>query len=216
MTELVARAEKLPAELVMQQPTTPNLGEWVADLENAYTLATKICTTPFTPAAFKAKPADAAVAILYGKGLNLDPLASLNAIFVISGRPGLYAKAMHAIVTGAGHEVWVDAESETSVTVKGQRNGSEHVMESTWTIDRASKAGYLSNSKYKTDPISMLKARAIGDVCRVVAPDALAGLSYNEADVALMGPVEDLGEAPKTRTVSLADIEPEPAPEAVS
>jgi hypothetical protein len=75
----------------------------------------------------------------------------------------------------------------------------------------------MSNKKYETDPQSMLKARAIGDVCRVVAPDALAGLAYNEADVALMEPVEEPPAAPsKPRaTRQRKPVEPVPVPDVV-
>ncbi|MGV0109806.1 hypothetical protein [Arthrobacter sp. CP30] len=171
-----------------------DLAAWVADLGDAFTLADKICRTPFAPRDFQGKPEAAAVAILHGKSLGLDPLASMSSIFVISGRPGLYSKAMHAIVLAAGHQVWVESESAQEVVVKGKRRGSDAVSTARWTPERAQQAGYASNAKYKTEPIAMLRARAIGDVCRVVAPDVLAGLAYNEADVAVM---EDLGEHPK-------------------
>lgn len=206
MSEIIKHEETELATLA-PAPQGTDLEGWVSDLGNAYALAEKFVQTPFVPSGFKGKPADAAVAILYGKGLGLDPLASLNAIFLISGRPGLYSKHMHAIVLSAGHEVWVESESPSEVVVKGKRRGSEHEVESRWTIERAQQAGYLSNAKYKSDPISMLKARAIGDVCRIVAPDALTGLAYNEADVALMEPVAE-SEAPKrTRTFTLEPVE---------
>ena len=60
----------------------------------------------------------------------------------------------------------------------GRRKGSTHVHEETWTTARAQKAGYTTNKKYATDPQAMLYARAAADVCRQVAPDALAGLDY--------------------------------------
>jgi hypothetical protein len=194
-----------------------DLTAWVEDLESAYSLAVKFCATPFAPPTFKNKPVDAAVAILYGKALKLDPLTSLQAVFVIGGRPGTYSKFMHAVVLNAGHDVWVESESETEVVVKGRRKGSENVTTSTWTIARAKKAGYMSNKKYETDPQSMLKARAIGDVCRVVAPDALAGLAYNEADVALLEPVEEQSDAPsKPRaTRQRKPVDPMPVPDVV-
>jgi hypothetical protein len=193
-----------------------DLTAWVADLESAFNLAQKFCATPFAPPTFKGKPVDAAVAILYGKALKLDPLTSLQAVFVIGGRPGTYSKFMHAVVLNAGHEVWVESESETEVVVKGRRKGSENITTSTWTIARARKAGYMSNKKYETDPQSMLKARAIGDVCRVVAPDALAGLAYNEADVAVMEPVEEVPAASKPRaTRQRKPVEPVPVPDVV-
>src|SRR5690606_934292 len=55
----------------------------------------------------------------------------------------------------------------------------------TWTTARANTAGYTKNSKYQTDPAAMLYARAASDVCRQVAPDALAGLAYSAEELEL-------------------------------
>jgi hypothetical protein len=92
---------------------------------------------------------------------------------------------MVALVLAAGHEVWTVSKSDASVTVAGRRRGSSHVIEETWTTARAAKAGYTNNKKYQTDPQSMLYARAASDVCRQVAPDALAGLAYSVEEVEL-------------------------------
>ncbi|MCW2132929.1 hypothetical protein [Arthrobacter sp. VKM Ac-2550] len=232
MTEIAVNEAPATGVALSDVGNGTDLAAWVNDLGNAYTLAERICRTPFAPRDFQGKPEAAAVAILHGKSLGLDPLASMSSIFVVSGRPGLYSKAMHAIVLAAGHQVWVESESPQEVVVKGKRKGADTVSTSRWTPERAKKAGYDTNKKYLTEPIAMLRARAIGDVCRVVAPDVLAGLAYNEADVELMDPIEDMGEAPAAsvedkpkRTVkrkaapapSLPDIvhdAPEPEPEA--
>lgn len=194
-----ASSELATPPALADSPNGTDLSAWVADLGNAYTLAERICRTPFAPKDFQGKPEAAAVAILHGKSLGLDPLASMSSIFVVSGRPGLYSRAMHAIVMAAGHEVWVESEAPNEVVAKGRRRGSDQITTSTWTSQRAKLAGYDSNKKYITEPIAMLRARALGDVCRVVAPDVLSGLAYNEADVAVMDPLDDLGEqvAPK-------------------
>ena len=133
--------------------------------------------------------------ILYGDELGLTPGTSLQSGFVVSGRPGLYARAMHAIVLSKGHEVWVVEKSDAKVTVAGRRKGSTNTHEETWTTGRAQKAGYTSNKKYSTDPQAMLYARALADVCRIIAPDALAGLDYTIEELELMEP-------PATTTVA--------------
>ena len=50
---------------------------------------------------------------------------------------------------------------------------------STWTIDRAKKAGYTTNKKYATDPQAMLFAKATAEVCRKIAPHILLGIQYS-------------------------------------
>lgn len=157
------------ADLIVQ--TAEQLGQ-------AHRIATALVQTSFAPAHFKGKPEEAAAAILYGSQIGLDPMSSLQNIYVISGRPGLYARTMAAVVMAAGHKIWTVEEADGSVTVSGQRKGSDEVETVTWTMERAKLAGYTKNAKYQTDPRAMLYARAVGDVARRIAPDALLGMAH--------------------------------------
>src|SRR5690606_26985563 len=67
----------------------------------------------------------------------------------------------------------------------GRRKGSSQMERVTWTTDMAQRAGYMTNSKYKTDPRSMLYARASGDVARRIAPDALLGMAHNVEELTI-------------------------------
>jgi hypothetical protein len=166
-------------------PTGGRLVAWADGLTAAHRIGSALCSTAFVPAHFKGKPEEAAAAILYGDEIGLTPTQALQNLYVISGKPALYARAMVALVLAAGHEVWTVSKSDASVTVAGRRRGSAHIIEETWTTARAAKAGYTNNKKYQTDPQSMLYARAASDVCRQVAPDALAGLAYSVEEVEL-------------------------------
>lgn len=159
-------------------PTGGRLIAWADGLAAAHRIGSALCSTSFVPAAFRGKPEEAAAAILYGDEIGLTPTQALQSVHVISGRPGLYARAMVSLLLAHGHEVWTVEKSDAKVTVAGRRKGSTHVHEETWTTARAQKAGYTTNKKYSTDPQAMLYARAAADVCRQVAPDALAGLDY--------------------------------------
>lgn len=185
-----------------------NLRDWALSLADAGTLAKAITPTDFVPQHFRGKVGDAAVAILKGAALGLDPIAALESIYVISGRPALYARTMAAVVLAAGHEVWTEDASDQSVTVCGRRRGSEHVETATWTLQRAELAGYTKNAKYRTDPQSMLYARAVGEVARKVAPDVLLGLSYTAEEIEL----EDV-EPVKIQRKRKVEATPMPAPE---
>ena len=208
-------------------PTGGRLVAWADGLAAAHRIGSALCQTAFVPAIFRGKPEEAAAAILYGDEIGLTPTQALQSVHVISGKPGLYARAMVALLLSRGHEVWTVEKSAAKVTVAGRRKGSAHVHEETWTTARAQKAGYTSNKKYSTDPEAMLYARAASDVCRQVAPDALAGLAYSAEEL-------ELAVAPTTTTVARAEggptrvrrkpatpvadpepeLEPEAAPEA--
>lgn len=159
-------------------PTGGRLVAWAEAASAAGTLGAALAKTSFVPKDFRGKPEECAAAILLGDEIGLTPLQALQGIFVISGRPGLYARTMVAVVMAAGHEIVTTHKTDKAVTVKGRRRGSDTWIEEVWTTERARRAGYTNNKKYESDPQSMLYARAAADVCRQVAPDALAGLAY--------------------------------------
>lgn len=173
----------IPAEPTATQPTgayevSTDLAAWAGAMGDAMTLAKGLAGTAFVPAHFQGKPADTAVAIMKGAALGLDPVAALESIYVISGKPALYTRSMVALVLARGHEIWTEEADATTVTVKGRRHGSSHVEASTWDTARVKAAGLDRNRQYAAHPEAMLYARAAADVCRRIAPDVLAGLSY--------------------------------------
>ena len=220
MTELATYTPAAtPAPVVYAtDPTGGRLIAWADGLAAAHRIGSALCQTAFVPTAFRGKPEEAAAAILYGDEIGLTPTQALQSVHVISGRPGLYARAMVALLLSKGHEVWTVEKSDAKVTVAGKRRGSTHVHEETWTAARAQKAGYTNNKKYGTDPQAMLYARAAADVCRQVAPDALAGLDYAVEELEMLdAPTVTVTrtEAPPTkarRKPAAAPVEPEEPP----
>lgn len=182
MTEIATRTD-YPVSMIQSA---------AQDMAAAAQLARALCTTALVPQHFRGKPDDGAAAIMYGATIDMDPMTSLQNIVVINGKPGLYARAMVAIVLSRGHLIWTEEDTPKKVVVCGSRKGSGNVERSEWTIERAQLAGYTNNAKYKTDPQAMLYARASGDIARKVAPDALLGMAYNveelRAEEALDGP----------------------------
>ncbi len=177
MTDLTP-TEPSPMPPSTAYDVSTDLAAWAGAMGDAMTLAKGLAGTAFVPSHFQGKPADTAVAIMKGAALGLDPVAALEAIYVISGKPALYARSMVALVLARGHEVWTEEADATKVTVKGRRHGSSHVEESTWDVARVKAAGLDRNRQYAAHPEAMLYARAAADVCRRIAPDVLAGLSY--------------------------------------
>lgn len=155
------------------------LVQWARAASAAHELGTALCQTAFVPEVFRNKPGETTAAILYGAEVGLSPIASLRGVYVIGGQPSTYARTMMAIVLGAGHEVWTEELTDAKAVVCGRRRASQQVEKSTWTIERARRAGYTRNKKYETDPQAMLLARAQSDICRRVAADALMGLAYS-------------------------------------
>lgn len=196
MSNELATRKTAPLETPAPPTAIVDLGAWSRDLADAASLAAALCKTEFVPASFRGKPEAAAAAILAGKSLGLDPMNALANIFVVQGRPALYARTMVALVIAQGHEVIRAAASPESVTVQARRRGSAEWQDFTWSIARAKQAGYLSNKKYESDPIAMLTAKAQAEACRTIAPDVLTGVAaYSLEEVEL----EDMGERPAVK-----------------
>ena len=180
-----------PNQVVQQDPNQPvppvpaaalsqtvvDLQSWAQELDAAHRLGNALCQTDFVPKDFKGKPEAAAAAILAGKALGLDPMNSLSNIFVIHGKPALYARTMAGMVMEHGHELQRTVATPEQVTIMARRKGQAEWQEFTWTMQRAQTAGYTSNKLYKTDPIAMLTAKAQAEACRTIAPDVLTGVA---------------------------------------
>lgn len=193
MTDLTVRP---PADLAYAPPIDPTgrrLVSWAEAGQAANQLARALSTTTFVPKGMT-DVGNATAAILMGDELGLSPIASLRSIYVVHGTPALYARTMVALALSHGHQIWTESASDQAVTVCGQRRGSEHVERAEWTIQRATKAGYTSNAKYKTNPAEMLYAKAAAEVARRIAADVLAGVPYSVEDLEL--------EQPATTTVT--------------
>ena len=143
-----------------------------------------MCASELVPVTYRGKPNNGAAAILYGAELGLNPIQSLQQIFVVHGSPAIYARTMVALVKAKAYKIWTESSTDDSVTVTGQApDGTTET--STWDIPRAEKAGYTSNKKYQTDPQAMLYAKAATEVCRKIAPEVLLGIDRSREELEL-------------------------------
>jgi len=173
-----------------EDPTGGRLLAWARAAAAAGDLARSIVKTSFVPMVGpknNKRPLDVgtcAAMILAGDELGFTPLAAMRSIYLVHGTPALNAKAMAALVMSRGHDFWVVEKTDTKCVVGGKRRGSDHEQTATWTMDRARKAGYTAaNPKYQTNPAEMLYARAVSEICRMIAPDVIAGMPYTVEEI---------------------------------
>jgi hypothetical protein len=180
-------------------------------------LANKISQTNFVPKTLRGKPAEIAACILTGREVGIGPMQSLAKIHVIDGRPAMSSELMRSLVMAAGHEITYPTLSDDKVTAKGKRAGSDQWTEVTWTLKDAQRIGVAGRDTWKKYPRQMLSARATAELCRLLFPDALGGISYtpeeleDEAGTEAKTPVK----RSKGRTLEVVPehLEPELAPE---
>lgn len=201
------------AHVTPQQSAPASLIEWANAAGAAHQLAVPLCRTDFVPQHFRGNEHAATAAILYGAEAGLSPLQALQGIYVIGGRPALYSRTMLAVTLGAGHEVWTEESTDARAVVCARRRGAQHVERVVVTMDQATKAGWTKNAKYRTEPATMLLARAQSQACRRVAPDALLGLAYSAEELQDDEQVQAAPAEPK-RTARRATKAVAPAPEA--
>lgn len=221
-TNEVATAPHMPPQVV--QPAQSALVAWALEARQAAQVADSLSRTSFVPASLRGKPADITAAILAGQELGLQPMATLRSIDVIQGTPALRAHAMRGLLQSQGHEIEVVESTDDYCKMRGRRAGAENWQYAEWTIDRAQRLGLTGKDQWKKQPKTMLQARATGEICRLVASDALYAMPYasEELDPTQMGFRNTAG-APRRATAAeilsgqAPALEPagaEPAPDA--
>lgn len=195
MTEnnAVAEVEQYePAYQDVTEPTTPALRRLEAEalaMDKAHKLARGLSATMMVPEHFQQQKKgeqaiwDLAAAILYGAELGLSAPQSAQNVFVVKGKPAVYARTMAAQVLRAGYVLHEVEASDARVVWEGTRDGRTSSAE--WTIERAQQAGYTANDRYRTNPTEMLRAKCIAEVCRIMFPDVLLGMAYTVEELQL-------------------------------
>jgi hypothetical protein len=151
--------------------------------ESTWKLASRVHQTPFVPRAMQGKPEHVLACVLYGNELGLGPMQSLNSIHIIEGRAAASPELMRALVAKAGHRIDVTENTNTACTMKGSRidTGAEATVR--WTLDDAKNANLSGKDNWKKYPRAMLAARATSELCRLLFPDVIAGLSYTPEEI---------------------------------
>jgi len=183
-------------DIIKYEPTNA-ANAWVELLAPAADLASKIASTDFVPTGMRNKPAAVAACILYGAEIGIGPMNALAKIDIVEGRPAPRAELARALALAAGHEVWVEEQTNTKVTVCGRRHGSTQVQTSTWTLDDAKKAGLAGRANWGKYPRQMLLARASAELVRMAFPDVLGGIAYFAEELDGDGP-----DAPAVQTAA--------------
>jgi hypothetical protein len=179
MTENVpaVRPDAAPAAYNEPPVSAADTDSWIRVVENVAALAVKIAGTEFVPKGMRNSPESVAAAMLYGREVGLPPMTALTQTHVIEGKPSTSAEGMRALVLAGGHSLEVLEASGSLVRMRARRRGSDVWTVLEWTIDQARAAGLAGKDVWKKYPRAMLAARCTDELCGLVFPDVIHGLT---------------------------------------
>jgi hypothetical protein len=151
--------------------------EWLPALEAAASIAREIASTEFVPSSLRDNPAAVSAAILAGRELRIGPMAALQHVHVVEGRPALSAEMARALILAHGHQLrWREITAQRCV-LSGRRRGEHEWTTVTWSMEDARRARINGRQNWQKHPRRMLQARCSGELARLQFADCLAGMS---------------------------------------
>ena len=180
----------------------PGFSYITAGLQERADYIARLAPSTILPTAYRGNAANAFVAAETGAALGLEPLQALASIAVINGRATLSSDLMAAVIRRAGHTLRIvenNPESVTATLIRADDKKFEFTV--TWDKDKAVKAGlWGQKGPWKQYPTQMLRARAITEVARQGASEALMGMIYSPEDFGAT--ITDTGEVIEAEIVN--------------
>lgn len=172
-----------------------------------------VAQSSLIPAEYRGKPADIVWAMDIGDALGVPYTQVMQSMVVARGKMTMSADLMGAVVRRAGHRLRLreDGDSVTADLIRS--DDPDYTFTVTWDKAKARAAGlWGSRGPWQQYPRQMLRARAITEVCRQGASDALAGTVYTPEELEstpaqnapqrpAQQPAEDRTQRDMTRTI---------------
>ena len=168
------------------QLTTNRQGFAPNTVTEAIQFSQMLANSNMVPKQFMGKPEDVLVCIQWGQELGLAPMAALQNIAVINGKPSVYGDAMMAMVQASPVCEGIEESLEDEGTVNpvaiciARRKGRAPVTVR-FSVEDAKRAGlWGKQGPWQAYPKRMLQMRARGFALRDAYPDVLKGLISTE------------------------------------
>jgi len=184
------------------RPTT-KFGVVLSTLDEAWRMAAAMAKSDLVPKDYHGKPENCLIAMQMGAEVGLAPMAALQSIAVINGRPCLWGDGALGVVMShrdyENHDEYLEGEGDKLTAVFEIQRRGHKVHRVTFSVEDAKKAKLWTKSgPWQEYPKRMLQMRARGFGLRNKFPDALKGL--NIAEEAMDAPVIDARELPELPT----------------
>lgn len=174
------------------------------DFDGAWRIATAVCKAGMAPIGLDT-PEKAMVAIMHGMEVGLTPMAALQSIAVVNGRPTIWGDGAIGLVRGSGKLEWIKEKIEGEgdnmrAVCEVKRKGEPDTIRATFSVADAKKAGLWGKTgrngqptPWVTYPKRMLAMRARAFALRDGFADVLRGLGI--AEEVQDTPMRDVGPA---------------------
>lgn len=155
-----------------------------------------VAKSTLVPDGYRNQPANVLWAMDLADALSLPFPQVMQTMVVMRGRMTMSADIMAAVVRRAGHKLRIREQglSVTATLVRQDDPGYE--FSATWDEAKARQAGlWGQRGPWTQYPAQMLRSRAITEVCRQGASDALAGTIYSPDELEPEQPPADAADA---------------------
>lgn len=155
------------------------------DFDGAWRIATAVCKAGMAPKGLDT-PEKAMVAIMHGMEVGMTPMAALQSIAVVNGRPTIWGDGAIGLVRGSGKCEWIkeriDGDGDNMVAVcEVKRKGEADPIKGGFSVADAKKAGLWGKAgPWQQYPKRMLAMRARAFALRDGFADILRGLGIAE------------------------------------
>lgn len=181
-----------------------------APLTDKMEYAKALAHSNLLPEQYRGNPANLLYALEYADALGVAPINAITSIHVIKGKPTASADLIAGLVRKAGHKLRISGDDTFALAQIIRQDDPDFTYEARWDLAKARAAG-LQTQTWKQYPAAMLRARAITEVARMGASDALFGCIYTPEEVGAQvdadgTPVVQAGTSPMQRLNNVAPI----------
>ena len=182
------------------------------DMDSCYRLAKAVCLAGMAPKGLDT-PEKAMVAIMHGLEVGLTPMAALQRIAVVNGRPTIWGDGAIGLVRGSGLceyvKEWTEGEGDKRTAYcEAKRRGEQSPITRAFSVADAKRAGLWGKAgPWQQYPDRMLPMRARAFCLRDLFADVLGGLYLREE-------IEDESAQSRKAPAPAAVVEGTPALEA--
>lgn len=172
-----AEIQEIDPSLPMQ-PTTKLLTVEQQDFNNRYTMSNLLYKSKCAPKCYQ-NPLQVMYAIQAGHEMGMQPVESLNTLYIVNGQVTLWGVGLAKRLRQFGYEIFFeDGENIDGCIAKIKKDGVEHEYHA-----KMAEVQKMSKQAYKFAPRDKARWHALSRLVRFSAPEVLGSISYTGEEI---------------------------------